>query len=381
MEKVTDMQAGAQPAGEAVTDGIPWYLPLVGEEELALVAECIRSNYVNMGPRTAQFEARVAELLGVRHAFATTSGTAAIGLAVMASGAGPGDEVIAPALTFIGTISAIRLAGATPVLADIRRADFNIDVDSVLSRLSPRTRVVMPVHINGRAAPLDELKQALAKVGREDVVILEDAAEAFYSRTASGYLGSVGLCGATSFAPTKIITTGQGGMVFTRNDAVAEKITRLRDQGRIVHNSDSHDTTGYNFKFTDLQASVGLAQLGKLPERVRRFGEIAMRYESALRPIERIRMVPWKPGEVPLWTEIVCRERDDLHRFLLARGITCRPFWTPVHLQPPYRRPAEELPNACWAHAQAMWLPCGPTLTEAQQERVIRAIRQYFEQA
>ena len=361
-------------------DKIPWYLPLVGDEEAAEVAGTIQANFINMGPNTRAFEQMVAERLHVRHAIATTSGTAAITLALMAAGVTAGAEVIVPALTFIGTANAVCLAGGVPVLADIDRANFNLSVESVLARITPRTKAIVPVHINGRYCAVEQLRAGVAACGRQDIAIVEDAAEAFCSHAPGGYMGTLGLCGITSFAPTKVITTGQGGMVFTQDDAVAERVFRLRDQGRILHNSDQHDTIGYNFKFTDLQAAVGIAQMRKLDARLQRAHQIYAGYAAQLADLPALQFVPYNQaqGEVPIWVDIICAERDALYQYLLREGVSCRPFWTAIHQQPPYRLPDAMCPNAAWAHAQAMWLPSGPTLTDAQLQRVVALIHAFY---
>ena len=236
---------------------LPWFQPRMGNREAEAVTAVIASGYVNDGPRTRELERELAAFLGARHAVATTSGTVAISLVLMAHGIGPGDEVIVPDLTYVATATAVRLTGAAGVLADVGEHDLNLSAAAVAGRLTPRTRAVVVVHLNGRCADVEGIRAA---VGTE-VVIVEDAAQALGSRSGGRALGTLADGGATSFSPPKTITTGQGGMVFIDDDDACRRIMSLKDQGRDERDTFQHRSLGFNFKYTDLQAAVGLEQM------------------------------------------------------------------------------------------------------------------------
>jgi perosamine synthetase len=333
--------------------------------ELELVRQVIDSNYLNDGDVTERFERAVADRVGSKHAVAVTSGTTAITLALMAAGVRAGDEVVVPDMTFIATANAVRLAGGTPVLADVdERA------------ITPRTRAVVPVHVSGRAADM----AAIARVAKDhDVAVVEDAAEAFISRVDARALGTIGVAGCLSFSPNKSITTGQGGIVLTDDDDLAGRVRSLKDQGRPVRGTggdDVHPTVGFNFKFTNLQAAIGLAQLRVLDERLERQRRTYGIYAKALADVPGIRLPGFDlaRGETPLWTDAVVDRRDDLDRWLSDRAMGCRRFWFPIHTQAPYRRDDADFPVSTRVAPKAMWLPSAFTITDEDVATVCESI-------
>ena len=231
--------------------------------------DVLAREYVNDGPLAREFERKLAAFVGARHAVAVTSGTAAIALSLMAAGIGPGDEVLVPDLTFIATANAVRLAGADVKLVDVEPMRFGIDPDAVEAAIGPRTRAVVTVDVNGRGADYTRLEPLCRK---HDLVLICDAAEALGSKFAGRMLGSFGLAGCFSFSANKTITAGQGGMIVTDSDALHEPLRELKDQGRRkggTGGDDDHPVLGYNFKFTDLQAAVALAQFDEIEQRLR----------------------------------------------------------------------------------------------------------------
>ncbi len=362
---------------------IPWWVPKVGDGEHALVRDVLASDYLNEGEVTARFEREIAALAGARHAVATTSGTSALFLALAALGIGHGDEVIVPDLTFIASANAVTLTGATPVLADVYRATLTISPEAFERAITPRTRAVMPVHISGRAANLAAIG-AIAKA--RGVPIVEDAAEALASGAGGKALGTIGVAGCLSFSPNKTITTGQGGMVLTDDDALSVRLRELKDQGRPVRGTggdDVHQSLGFNFKLTNLQAAVGLGQLAYLRERLARQKRNYEIYALGLAGLDGL----WLPGfdlaggEVPLWTDAIVERRDALVGFLESRRIHCRRFWYPLHTQAPYRQPDDRFPEAMWAGPRALWLPSAFTLVDEDVERVVAAVREFLKGA
>jgi len=344
---------------------IQWWAPEIGEKEYDLVRKVLQSNYVNEGEVTELFEKRLATLLGTKHAVATTSGTSAIFLALAGLGVGTGDEVVVPDVTFIATANAVTMTGARPILVDVDPATLNMDPEALLRAITPRTKAVVPVHVSGRAADLGSILEIAQQHG---LYVVEDAAEAFMSKLDDKCLGTFGVVGCFSFSPNKTITTGQGGLVVTDDDKLNRRLRELKDQGRPVRGTggdDTHDSIGYNFKFTNLQAAVGLGQLHYLDARLARMQDIYRCYARGLSGIDGISLIGFqlKRGESPQWTDAFVNRRDELDRFLAKNGIHCRRFWFPIHTQTPYRLPDAAFPNSTRMTRKALWLPSAFTLS------------------
>ncbi len=356
---------------------IRWFGPDVGDLEQAAVARVITSNYINDGPTTRRFETAFAERLGVKHALAVTSGTAAITLALMAVGVGPGDDVIVPDLTFIATANAVRLAGAEVKLVDVEPHRFTLDPVKAEAAIGPRTKAIVPVNVNGRAADYETLERLCTERGLKLVC---DAAEALGSRWHGRSLGTFGDAGCFSFSANKTVTSGQGGMVVTNSDEVYYRLRELKDQGRRFGGSggdDLHPVMGFNFKYTDLQAAIALTQLGRMDERIVNFGRRDAWYRGFLADCPNV-VFPETPnfaGEVLQWTDILCDNRAAILTALSAQGIDTRSFWFPLHRQEPYRAEDDAFPNSIDISAQGLWLPSAFDLTEAQARTVAEAIR------
>jgi perosamine synthetase len=349
---------------------------MTGREQ-QLVADVIDSNYLNDGDVTRRFERALADLLGARFAVAVTSGTSAIFVALAAHGIGAGDEVIVPDVTFIATANAVRLTGATPVLVDVERATLNISADATERAITPRTRAIVPVHVSGRGADMAPILD-IAK--RHGIVVVEDAAEALLSAIDGKYLGTFGAAGCFSFSPNKTITTGQGGLVVTDDAALHTRLREVKDHGRATTGTggdDLHPVVGYNFKMTNMQAAVGLAQLTELTNRAERQKAIYRRYVEQLRDVPGITLPGFAldRGECPQWVDAVVEQRAALCRQFDDAGIGYRRFWLPIHTQTPYREADDRFPNTMWLAERAMWLPSAFTLTDADIDLVCQHIR------
>jgi len=355
-------------------------LPCITSEDYILVKKVLDSNYLNEGDLTSEFEQRIANLVKVKHAVATTSGTSALFLSLVAAGVGFGDEVIVPDVTFIATANAVRLAGATPVLVDVDPLSLNIDPESIISAITPRTKAVIPVHVSGRAANMP----AVLEIARShNLFVVEDAAEAFMSSFNGKYLGTLGHLGCLSFSPNKTITSGQGGMILTDDDALHTRLRELKDQGRPVRGTggdDIHYSVGYNFKLTNLQAAVGLGQLTALHQRIQRQTQIYALYSENLKRLEEIRLPGFHldGGEVPQWTDAIVDRRDELDRYLQERNIFCRRFWFPIHTQKPYLLPDDNFPNSSRLIPKALWLPSAFTISDQDVATVCSHIKEFF---
>jgi perosamine synthetase len=363
-----------------MSQSIPWWRPEIGPDEYPLIREVLDSNYVNDGDVTEEFARRIASLIDVKFAVMVTSGTAAITAALLALGVGPGDEVIVPDITFIATANAAVLAGAKPVLVDVNPRTLNIDPNAICRAITSRTRAIVPVHVSGRAADMQAVMQIAESKG---LVVVEDAAEGFVSRNRGKYLGTIGHAGCLSFSPNKTITTGKGGAVLTNDERVYERLRELKDQGRPVRGTggdDIHQSIGFNFKFTNLQAALGLGQLNYLQSRLERARQIYSGYASGLAGLPGISLPGFdlEHGECPQWTDALVDRRDALDRHLLARDIHCRRFWFPLHTQAPYRQTDDAFPNSTAISHQALWLPSAFSLTSAQVETVCAMIHGFL---
>jgi perosamine synthetase len=360
---------------------IPWWHPVLGDEEIEAVVEVLRSGYPNDGRVTDAFGARVAEICGVEHGVAVSSGTAAIACALAARGIGPGDEVLVPDLTFVATANAVSSTGATPVLVDVSIEHFGMDVDAARSLIGPRTKAIVPVHVNGRGGAI----AALVGLAREHgLSVIEDAAEALGSRNDGRPLGSFGDAACFSFAASKIITTGQGGAVVTNDADTARRVRQMKDQGRAERGTgggaDEHPVFGLNFKLTNVQAAIGLAQLEKLPDRLDHLRRLRAWYAeelAALAPAVTLPPVDDEGGEALAWVDALADDRDGLVASLEAADIDPRPFWRPVHSLGAHAADAGRFPNATWVAAHGLWLPSALSLTRQHVAVVGEAVRAF----
>ena len=355
---------------------IPWWVPQLAGTELERIRVVLDANFLNDGPTTRDFEREFAKMLGVPHAVAVTSGTAAIFMGLAACGVGPGDEVLVPDLTFIATANAVSLTGATPVLVDVDRATLTMDPEAAERAITKRTRAVVPVHVSGRAGTFSKIRKLADAHG---LAIIEDAAEAFMSGYKGGYLGTFGRAGCFSFSPAKTFSTGQGGMVVTSDAELHTRLSQLKDQGRAqtgTGGDDLHPVVGYNFKLTSLQAAVGLAQLPLVPKRIERMRAIQRMYARELEGVRGVTVIPFRDDEVPQWTDALIENRDAVAAALRTRGIDTRNLWFPIHTQDSYKQPDDRFPNATWASPRALWLPSSLTLTDDDVQTVCAAIKE-----
>lgn len=362
------------------TTAIPWWAPQLGAEERERLLRVVDSNYLNEGNVTEEFERTAAAMFGAAHGIATTSGTSAIFLALAALGAGHGDEVIVPDVTFIATANAVTLSGATPVLVDVNPETLTIDAAAIDAAITPRTKAVVPVHVSGRAAPMADILEVARRRG---IAVVEDAAEALDSRHRGRHLGTFGVAGCFSFSPNKTITTGQGGLVVTDDAALARRLRELKDQGRPVRGTggnDVHDVLGFNFKLTNLQAAVGVAQLSRLETRAAHQRDLYRWYAAGLGDVRQVRLLPFNvdDGETPQWVDAVAEDRDALVEHLRGHDMHCRPFWFPIHTQRPYAESDARFPVSTRAMPSALWLPSALQLTEADVRLVCDEIRAFY---
>lgn len=351
---------------------IPWFMPQVGAREQELLSAVVASNYINDGNVARDLEKRLAERLGARHAIAVTSGTAAISLSLMAVGVGPGDEVIVPDLTFIATANAVRMAGADVRLVDVEPHRFTIDVEKARAAIGPRTKAIVPVDVNGRGCDYDALGKLCAE---RELHLICDAAEGLGSAWRGARLGTFGEASCFSFSANKTISSGQGGLITTNSDDIYHRLRELKDQGRRFGGSggdDLHPVMGYNFKYTNLQAAVAVAQTERLEGRLAHFRERDGWYREMLAGCPGVHLPPtpnWE-GEVLQWTDILCDDRAALLDAFKEKGIDSRAFWFPLHRQEPYRQSDAAFATAIDISARGLWLPSSFELTR-EQARIV----------
>ena len=369
---------------------IPVMRPWLGEEEAAAAAAAVSSGWVAQGPRVAEFEAAFAEAIGVGHAVAVSSCTAALHLALVAAGIGADDEVIVPSLSFIATANATRYVGAVPVFADVDEATANLTPDTVQPCLTDRTRAVILVDQAGVPADLDGMRALCEPRG---VMIIEDAACAVGSSYRGRPAGAGADLAAFSFHPRKLLTTGEGGMLVTPEPEVAARLRRLREHGMNVSAAERHASrqpvieryveVGFNFRMTDVQAAIGLVQLSKLDRLITRRRELAQRYQRLLAGIGGLRTIEdpiygttnyqsfWVllPADFPI-------SRDELLRRLADAGVSARRGIMATHLEPAYSdRPRVTLEVTERLTARSLILPLFHDLTEDEQDLVVSVIR------
>ncbi len=350
---------------------IPQIEPLLGSEERDEVLSVLESGFITEGKKTREFEAALAWYLQIPYAVCVSNATIGLTIALRALGIGPGDEVIVPDFTFMATANAVSLAGATPVFADVSRQTFTLDLDDAERRITPRTRALLPVHLNGRAPDMERL---LALAGEYGLLVVEDAAQALGSRWQRRCLGTFGEAGVYSLGTTKIITTGQGGVVVTHSKEVYETCVRLKDHGRLSRSAEVHDILGFNSKFTDVQAAIGLAQLRKLPERIAKKKQLFEWYRELLAPADGIVVPSTNLTEtVPWFVDVLCEARSAVEARLTACGIETRRFYLPGHSQPCYQAEGRR-PNAEHLAQHGLWLPSSPALTRSDVERICSEI-------
>ena len=358
---------------------LPVAEPLLGERELAYVSECIASGWISSaGAFVPRFEQVFAEFCGVRNAVAVSNGTAALHLALLVLGIGPGDEVIVPTLTFIASANAVAYTGATPVFVDSNAETWTLDPAAVEAAITRRTRAVVPVHLYGQPADLDPI---LTLAERHGLAVVEDAAEAHGAEYKGRQVGSLGDVGAFSFYGNKIFTTGEGGMVVTNRDELAERLRVLRAHGMSETRRYWHPVLGFNYRLTNLQAAIGLAQMERADEILSAKRELAVRYAGALGDVPGIVLPPgvlWATNVHWLYSILVDGEfgmsRDELQEALDAEGIETRPFFTPLHQQPLYAKGQRRFPVAESLAERGLSLPSAVGLRPEEVERVAESI-------
>jgi perosamine synthetase len=364
---------------------IPVCEPVLDGDEIKYVLDCLETNWISSaGKYIEQFEEKFSSYCGVPFGVACSSGTTAIHLALAALGIGPGDEVIIPDFTLIVSANMVVLTGAKPVLVDVDRRTWCMDPELIEERITPRSRAIMAVHMYGHPCDMEAI---MALASRYNLYVIEDCAEAHGAEVNGQKVGSFGHASCFSFYGNKILTTGEGGMVVCKDAAIAERLRLLRNQGfqqpRFVH-----EVIGFNYRMTNIQAAIGLAQTELVERKVERKRRIGQTYNELLSgqsdltlPVEELwaKNVYWMYGI--LVEESFGVKKDDLMRLLRDKGVDTRSFFCPMSLQPAYRGDNPSFPDASGEYPvsvdlwnRGLYLPSGLGLTAEQMEEVVEKL-------
>jgi perosamine synthetase len=352
---------------------IPISQPSIGPREKELVLDALDSGWVSsIGKYIDEFEEKFARYCGSQYALTVSNGTTGLHLAVASLGIGPGDEVIVPDLTFVATANAVAYTGAVPVLADVDPDTLCLDLASVKSLISPKTKAIMPVHLYGHPADMDALN---AIADAHGIAVIEDAAEAHGAEYKGRRVGGLGKCAVFSFYGNKVITTGEGGMLTTNDPELYQRAKLLRDHAMSPQKRYFHEQRGFNYRITNLQAALGVAQLERIDDFLERRTEIMNWYHSEIPTTDQVRL-----NRVKKWAKsafwMVClevdwfdeRKRDAFMQALKARGIDSRPYFCTLSSMPMYRQP--QLPVSAKKAQVGLNLPSSCELTKSDVRRI-----------
>lgn len=367
---------------------IPQVSPWLDDEAAECVAAVVRDGWITEGPKSQEFSERLNKLIEVPYGVLAPNGTLALVLGLLALEIGPGDEVLVPDITFMGSASAIIMVGATPVFTEVDAECFQIDIDSAASRLTSRTKAIMPVHLFGTACDMRAVNNFAALNGLR---VIEDAAQGIGVTSGCRHVGGLGDVGCFSFFADKTITTGEGGYVVCRDPAIYDKLRLLRNQGRLDRGSFIHPAVGFNFRLTDMQSALGLVQLKRLPHIIARKEAIMARYHERLVGVPGLRMLGAAPGanHVPFRCVLLVKHAKALMEHLGQQGIQPRSSFYPLHRQPGLKewgqgRISADLfddahyPNANFSWDHGVCLPIHVTLSDEDVDRVCDAVTGFF---
>lgn len=355
---------------------IPVAEPEIGEEEARNVAEAVRSGWVgSKGPFIEEFEKNFSGYMKVKFGVATSNGTAALHLAMLALGIGKKDKVIVPSLTFVASANAVTYTGAKPELVDSNPTYWCIDPSKIEERIDRQTKAIEVVHLYGHPCDMDRIMRIAQE---HDICVIEDCAEAHGAEYKGKKVGTFGAISCFSFYANKIITTGEGGICLTDDEELCEKMRLLRDHGMNPNRKYWHEVVGFNYRMTNLQAALGVAQLKKIDHLINKKTQIATEYKKLLKKelpdVTLAPEMPWAKTVYWLYSVLVKKNlRDKAIEHLRTKGIEARPFFHPVHTLPPYRR-GLALPIAEDLSARGLNLPSGSRISRSQIKEVVEAL-------
>ena len=348
---------------------IPYWLTKMGAAEAEQVAVAVQEGRLSDGPISRDFENNIAHALDVPFATAVPSGSAGLLLALLAVGVQPGDEVIVPAATWIATANAAHILGAKVVLADTLQDRPLIDPAAVLNLITSKTKAVIAVHLGGRAAPVADLMKIAEQKG---IYVIEDACQALFSKNEDGFLGTLGHIGCFSLSVSKLINTGQGGMVVTGDEEIHNHMSRIKLNGVTSDGvTEVYHGPGFNFKYSDLKAVIGLVQLGSVADKIQRVTDVYRTYRDRLQFCKTVSVCPinLEAGELPLWTEVEAKDVPKVQKFLLDNQVETRRFHTSLNHAPHLEQVGRKFSNSEQHANSILILPSGPSQPLSNVER------------
>lgn len=358
---------------------IPQMEPIFGEEEKNSINIYMdEGGWITEFRRTKKFEEMIAEYTGAKHCIVTNNGTISLTLIAYSLGIRHDDEVIVPNYTMIATPNSVKILGAKPVFVDVERETLCMDFEKMKKALTKKTKAIMFVNANGRY-PKTDIKEYLKFAEENGLYFIEDSAQSLGSRYRSGeHQGTLGTAGSFSFSSPKIITTGQGGAIITNDDDVAFKIRKSKDFGRTTGGNDIHDSIGFNFKFTELQACIGIEQMKKLEWRVNRKKEILRDYKDFLKSINEVQFFEQDLKHTTPWfIDVLAERRNDLINYLKDNNIGTRVMYPPINKQEAYKIAGEhEVSNLIGE--KGLWLPSSCALTKDEIEYICQVIIKFY---
>ena len=355
----------------------PWFSE---EEKLAMNQYMEEGGWLTEFKRTAEFEQRIAEYTGAKHCVVVNNGTISLTLMAMAAGIKAGDEVIIPNYTMIATPNSVKMFGATPIFVDVESETLCMDIEKTEKAINSKTKAILFVNANGRN-PKSGIESFVKLANKYNLTLLEDAAQSLGSKFPDGrHQGTVGLAGSFSFSAPKIISTGQGGAIITNDDDMAFRLKRLKDFGRSGGGNDIHDSIGFNFKFTEMQAVIGNEQMKKLPWRVERKKEIYRQYKESLKSVKQIDFFDQDlEYTTPWFIDILVENRENLQVWLKDKGIGTRIMYPPINKQVAYNIPGDHSVSNLVGE-KGLWLPSAAQLTNVNIEYICLKIKEYYQE-
>jgi len=360
--------------------------PDISEADVQAVAEVVRSGRLALGPKTEEFERKMAEYVGVAHVVAVSSGTAALHLIVRALGIGPGDEVLVPSFTFAASVNAILYEGAKPVFVDIEPDTYNLSPRDLEAKITPRTKAVMAVDVFGHPVEWDEILPVAKKHGLK---VIDDSCEALGARYKGEMVGRFGDAAAFAFYPNKQMTTGEGGIIVTNDDELAALARSMRNQGRGSMGAWlKHERLGYNYRLNEMSAALGVTQLARIDRLLAKRRQVAETYNEALASVEGLRLPVVRSHVDMSWFVYVVTlepglDSEALMHYLQERGVPARAYFSPIHQQPYIREilgDDRDLPNTEAIAGRTLALPFGPHLERDDVDYVAQALREAIDE-
>ncbi len=355
---------------------IPWWRTLTDDRELSNISLSFKEERISYGKVSKDLETRLANLLGVPYVMMCSSGSTALYIGVKSMGIGPGDEVLVPDRTFHATAHAAMLAGANVRLVEVEKDLPIINIADLEKKISAKTKAIMPVHLNGRA---NNMKEILALAKKHNLFVVEDVAQAFYSKTNDGFLGTLGDVGCFSLGMTKLISTGQGGFVCTHNEKTYQNFKNFISHGVEDTFDGVFNNFGFNFRMTDILSAMGHIQLDRLDEKVKHVKDVYHVYDNAFKELTFLRPIPVNISlEVPLWIEVMVPKREELRAFLYSKGIESRKFLPSLHLSKHINQKNDlDFNNSLRFDREGLFLPSGPDMSVEKVQIVISALREF----